>query len=167
MLLPLLAGHAASPLSELAIGRSYYEQGEFKRAMAHFRRALATNPDSAEVNYWTGMSYQGLSDVAAPFGGGYDSKALLYLTRASGLAPGRAEYRRALFDFLSDSAASSPRHLRLAREMLSNTPVSDPEYGYMRRRLERESSSSSSAEARFDRLFLAIPRIAVSVAAPR
>ena len=84
--------------------------------------------------------------------------AIVYLTKAGALAPGRQDYRRALFDFLADSGSESPAALRLAEGMLRRTPESDPEYKAMRRCLELERGMSSSAGARFDRLFLAIPR---------
>ena len=152
------AGRAADLRSDLAVGRAYYAEGDFRRAVIHFQRQLKLDPDEPEVNYWTGMAFQGLGDVATPFGARYNAKAILYLTRAAVLAPGRADYRRALFDFLADSASESPAALRLAEGMLRRTPESDPEYNAMRRRIELERRASSSAGAQFDRLFLAIPR---------
>jgi tetratricopeptide (TPR) repeat protein len=164
ILLPLICGQGAEPGSEFAAGRAQYEVGAFKKAATHFQRALKTDPDDPEVNYWAGMAYQGLADVAAPFGGRYNSKARLYLTKAVDLAPRRADYRRELFAFLLDSAAASPASLRLAVAMLRQTSEVDPEYNSMRRRLERETVMAGSMEARFDRLFLAIPGAAFRIA---
>src|SRR5437867_3679266 len=93
MALPAFGGEAAVHSSELAAGRAYYSQGEFRKAAAHFQLALDAGEDEAETCYWTGMSYQMLADIATPFGGRQRSKARDYLTRAMKLAPGRREYR--------------------------------------------------------------------------
>jgi tetratricopeptide (TPR) repeat protein len=151
-------GRSADLRSDLAVGRAYYAEGDFRKAVTHLQRQLKLDPDEPEVNYWTGMAFQGLGDVATPFGARYNAKAIVYLTRAAALAPGRSDYRKALFDFLADSASESPAALRLAQGMLSRTPESDPEYNAMRRRIELARRTSSSAGVRFDRLFLAIPR---------
>jgi tetratricopeptide (TPR) repeat protein len=158
LLFPALHGRAADLRSELEVGRAYYQQGDFRKALVHLRRTLKTDAQDAEVNYWTGMAYQGLGDVAAPFGGRYNSRALAYLTKAVDLAPGRLDFRRELFGFLLDSGSASPAALRLAEEMLRRTSEIDPEYNSMRRRLDVERGISGSAAVRFDRLFLAIPR---------
>ena len=49
---------------------------------------LRVNVYDAELNYWMGRAYQGRGDIATPFGGGYNSKALVYLRKAVALAPG-------------------------------------------------------------------------------
>src|SRR5258705_5707402 len=104
VMLACLGGQAAGQQSEFATGRAYYAEGEFRKATAHFQLALKTNPNDAEAYYWMGMSYQVLADIATPFGGKYNSKARLCLTKAMELAPSRPDYRRELFDFLVDSA---------------------------------------------------------------
>jgi tetratricopeptide (TPR) repeat protein len=149
--------------SDFAMGRAHYTNGEFKKAASHFQRALRANPGDADAHYWLGMSYQVLGDIATPFGGSYNSKARVSLTRAMELAPGRPEFRRELFDFLLDSAASSRTALRQAAGILQAVPESDPEYDRMRLRLEDERSVNSSAEARVGRLMLAMPRTAYRI----
>jgi hypothetical protein len=110
-----------------------------------------------------GRAYQGRGDVATPFGGGYNSKALVYLRRAVALAPDRGEYRRELFDFLVYSADGTPARLQLAADLVSRTSESDPEYPLMRRRLELAVSAASSPNARLDRLMLGVPRTVFGV----
>jgi len=114
MMLAGFGGHAASQQSAFATGRANYAEGEFRKAAAHFQLALKINPSDAESYYWMGMSYQGLADIATPFGGKYNSKARLCLTKAMELAPSRPDYRRELFDFLVDSANSSGTALKQA-----------------------------------------------------
>jgi tetratricopeptide (TPR) repeat protein len=155
---------AAGQQSEFAQGRTYYAQGDFRKAAAHFQLVLKTNPDDAEGWYWTGMSYQGLAAIAAPFDGRYTSKARIYLTRATQLAPARQDYRRELFEFLLESAPSSRTALRQARAVLLTIPADDPDYAYLCRRLTRVSREDSSVEARFGRLFLAAPRVVFRIA---
>ena len=161
---PVLAAQAADLQSEFAIGRSYYQDGNFKQAAVHFERALRAGANSAELNYWAGMSYQRLGDIATPFGGKYNAKALVHLTKAVDLAPARADYRGELFGFLLDSAWSSPRTLRLAAAMLRNTHELGPEYDAMRRQFEQEVRMNTSMGARLTRITLAVPRIADRVA---
>jgi tetratricopeptide (TPR) repeat protein len=158
MLLGALGSEASGQGSELAAGRAYYTEGEFKKAVAHFGLALKVNPNDAESNYWMGMSYQVLANIAFPFAGKYTSKARVYLTRATELAPGRLDYRRELFEFLLDSAGSSRAALRQAEDLLRTVPEADPDYSYMRQQLEEERKANTSADARLGRLFLAIPR---------
>jgi tetratricopeptide (TPR) repeat protein len=149
--------------SEFAKGRAHYTNGDYKKAATHFQRALQGNPNDADTHYWLGMSYQVLADIATPFGGSYNSKARVSLTKAMELAPDRPEFRRELFDFLLDSAASSRTALRQAAGILQSVSESDPEYDRMRRRLEDERSVNSSAEARVGRLILAMPRTAYRI----
>ena len=73
------------------------------------------------------------------------------------------DYRRALFDYLLDSAGYSPASLREAAALLDGAPASDPDTIHMRWRLEREGAIALSGSARFDRVFLAIPRAAYLV----
>jgi tetratricopeptide (TPR) repeat protein len=164
ILLPVRGSEAAGHGSEFATGRAYYTEGDFKKAAAHFRVALKVNPNDAESYYWMGMSYQVLGDIAFPFAGRYTSKACVYLTRATELAPGRLDYRRELFDFLLDSAGSSRAALRQAEDLLRAVPEPDPDYSYMRQRFERERRANGSADARLGRLFLAIPRVTYRLA---
>jgi tetratricopeptide (TPR) repeat protein len=163
MLVSAAASPAADLRSDLAAGQAYYRHGNFKRAVSQFHRALRVNGYDAELNYWMGRAYQGRGDVATPFGGGYHSKALVYLRRAVALAPGRGDYRRELFDLLVDSAEVSPSRLRLAAELVTQTSESDPEYPLMRRRLELAGRIASAPNARLDRLMLGVPRIVFGV----
>jgi len=163
MLISAAGSPAADLRSELAAGQDCYRQGDFKRAVSHFHRALRVDGYDAELNYWMGRAYQGRGDVATPFGGGYNAKALVYLRRAVALAPDRAEYRRELLDFLVYSADVTPARLRLAADLVSRTSESDPEYPLMRRRLELTRRMASSPDARLDRLMLGVPRTVFGV----
>jgi tetratricopeptide (TPR) repeat protein len=164
MLLAVPGGKAADQQSEFATGRAYYTEGEFKKAVEHFQLALKVNPNDAESYYWMGMSYQVLADIAFPFAGKYTSKARVYLTRATELAPGRSDYRRELFDFLVDSAGSSRAAARQAADLLRTVPEPDPDYSYMHQRFEYERRGNASAEARLGRVLLAIPRATYRIA---
>jgi len=163
LLFTSLGSAAVGQQSEFAIGRTYYSDGQFKKAAAHFQQAFASNPKDAAACHWAGMSYQMLADIAVPFDRTYNSKARVYLTKALELAPARADYRNEIFNFLVDSAGSS---LRQAASILRGMSESDPDYTRMQRRLEEASRAHSSADARLGRLFLAMPRMASRIALP-
>ncbi len=146
-LLGAFCGPAAGQRSEIEAGRTYYMAGEFKKAATHFQLALKTDPNTAEPYYWMGMSYQRLADIALPFGGRYNARARVYLTKAVQLAPTRSDYRGELFEFLLDPSAPSRSALRQAAGILQTTSEFDPEYSYMRERFDSESKANSSAEA--------------------
>lgn len=162
-LLAVFSGPLAAQRPEIETGRAYYMHGEFKKAAAQFQLALKTHPENAESYYWMGMSYQRLADIALPFGGGYNGKARVCLTKAMELAPDRPDYRRELFEFLLDPAGGSRAALRQAAAILEMTPESDLDYDEMRLRLQSESKANSSAEARLGRVFLALPQAAYRV----
>jgi tetratricopeptide (TPR) repeat protein len=162
-LLALFSSLAAGQRSEIEAGRTYYMAGEFKKAATHFQLALKTVPDSAEPYYWIGMSYQRLADIALPFGGRYNARARVYLTKAVELAPTRLDYRDELFEFLLDPAGSSRSALRQAEGILLETSEADPRYAQMRDRFKSESKANSTAEARLGRLFLAVPEAAYRI----
>ena len=169
--LPLLAVltayvvNAANTDTEFAIGRTYYEQGEFKKAAAHFQLALKTNPDDAGACYWTGLAYQRLADIATPFGGRYNSKARDYLARAVSLSPNRADYRLELFNHLLDSADAAHTRPSQAAEVVLGMSESDPEYLEMRRRFEDANRLSLSVDAFLAKVVLFPPRAAYDIAA--
>jgi tetratricopeptide (TPR) repeat protein len=163
-LLAAFSGPAAGQRFEIETGRGYYTEGEFKKAAAHFQLALNNEPNNAEAYYWIGMSYQRLADIALPFGGRYNARARVCLTKAVELAPARPDYRGELFEFLLDPASSSRSALRQAAAILRTTAESDPDYGYMRGRLDSEGKANSSADARLGRLFLAVPQAAYRIA---
>ena len=139
-------------------GKAYYRDGEFKKAAAQFRRAVAIDPFDAESHYWMGMSYEKLADIAVPFDGRYRAK------RAMELAPDRAIYRRELFEALLDVDGASSASFRQAAEMLRAVPESDPDHRYMAERLATETKENSEMEARLTRVFLAVPRAAYRIA---
>jgi tetratricopeptide (TPR) repeat protein len=167
ILLTGLGAEAAAQRTEFASGRACYTAGEFKQAAAHFELALKDNPGDADSYYWFGMSYQVLADIAYPFGGKYASKARASLTKAAELAPGRRDYRRELFDFLTGPAESSRAARRQAAGILGAVSPQDPDYGSMRRQFERASKAHGSAEAQLGRLFLAVPQAAYRIADPQ
>jgi Flp pilus assembly protein TadD len=128
-----LTGIAAGQDCAAASGRSYFYDGQFRKAAAQFEFALRDNPDDPAVHYWTGRAYEVLADIAAPLDHKYKAKARRHLTRAVELAPADPEYRRELFYFLVDSA-----NFREAAALLRTVGEADPEYAMMQRELARD-----------------------------
>jgi Flp pilus assembly protein TadD len=134
--------------SELTAGKAFYRSGEFKQAAAHFQLALQTDPLNGESHYWLGRSYETLADIATPFGRKYRLLAGAHLAKAAELAPGQAEYRRELFEFLLDSG-----DLRQAAAILLRTAESDPDYDSMLARLEETKRLNASLKGRVNKVF--------------
>jgi tetratricopeptide (TPR) repeat protein len=149
--------------SELATGRAYYSEGEFKKAAAHLQLAVKFNPNDAESNFWLGMSYEVLGDIAAPLGHRYYSRARIFFTRAAELAPARTDYRNELFNFLLDAAGASRGARRQAAALLRTVAESDSDFSSMRERFERDRKANASASTRLGDVFLAVPRAAYRV----
>src|SRR5579872_5317498 len=131
MLLIAGGGYGAVPGREVARGKTWYLEGEFKKAAAVFESVIRANPENAEAWYWAGMSNQALGDIAFPFAGRQNARARKYLKTASILAPERPEYRMAYFDFLLDSSGNSRSALKEAAGLLATVPESDPDYAVM------------------------------------
>jgi Flp pilus assembly protein TadD len=134
--------------SELTLGRSSYQSGDFKTAISHFQRVLQDSPENAECNYWMGRSYETLADIATPFGRKDRSLARAYLAKAAELAPNHPEYRRELFDFLLET-----NHQRQAFAILMASAESDPEYPYMLSRFRQTRELNASLSARIGKPF--------------
>jgi Flp pilus assembly protein TadD len=142
----LLALPIFAQQSEFAAGRSSFQAGEFKEAVAHFQRALQDNPKDGASAYWIGRSYETLADMST-FGHGNRSRARAYLTMAVELAPNRSEYRRELFHFLVDND-----NLRQAGTVLQ-AAESDPEYDEMLNRFREARRRDSSVDGRVSKAF--------------
>jgi len=155
---------AAVGEGEIAAGLHFYESAEFGKAAAWFQPVCNHNANAAAC-YWTGLSYERLGDTKIPFGCSTSRKAQEYFAKALALAPGRTEYRDALFDFLLDNADCSRTAIRQAAEMLTATPESDPDYPRMRGRLQEAVRWNTSLESRLSNVFLLIPRTAHRAAA--
>ncbi len=152
------AGRAAELRSDLAAGRAYYGDGEFKKAAAHFERAVKSDPDNAASHFWLGKSYGVLGNIGGPALGKHASaKARIHLTKAVGLAPNRQDYRDELFEFLVGSDHSRGALLR-AEQVLRTLPESDPDYRSKQSWLLQERSSRSSAQSRVGALILLAPQ---------
>lgn len=142
----LLALPIFAQQSEFAAGRSSFQAGEFKTAIAHFRQALDGNPNDHASAYWMGRSYETLADIST-FGRGHRAQARRYLTRAVELAPKQPEYRRELFHFLVDND-----NLRQA-ELVLEKAESDPEYDSMLNRIREARHRNSSVDGRVSKAF--------------
>ncbi len=161
-----LGGTVSAQNPEFAAGRAAFARAEFRRAAAHFQRALKADPTNAEAYYWAGIAYERMADLATPFGGRYDAKSREYLGKALNLAPDRAEYREALFDSLLDAAeGGSPGALRRAADIVLAMSESDPNYDELHRRLADAGKRRISANTLLSDLLLLAPRASYRIAA--
>jgi tetratricopeptide (TPR) repeat protein len=150
-------GWSAESRSARDAGRGEYAAGEFKKAAAHFQRALKADPNDADSYFWLGKSYEMLADIGGPLlGVRASNKARFYLAKALQLAPDNKDYRYELFQLLTVSD-HSPGALRQAESIIQMTPESDPDYPFMLLRLHQEYEARSSPEDRISSAFSAMP----------
>jgi Flp pilus assembly protein TadD len=63
----LISSLSATTLNDgLRKGKSYYFEGEFKKAIAQFQRTIQAHPNDPEPHLWLGKSYAVLADLNAP-----------------------------------------------------------------------------------------------------
>lgn len=105
-----------STTGTLAAARSCLEQGDLPGVERHCRDLLAQDPDRHEGWFLLG---------SAALRGGQPGVARGFLARATGLAPGRAEYLAALARSYS-MTWHHPRAAALAREALATGPDDPP-----------------------------------------
>jgi tetratricopeptide (TPR) repeat protein len=156
-----LAGQGAEPLNEVLAGRNSYNAGDYRKAAAHFEKAVKADPNDAGAYYWRGRSYALAGDLTGPlFGNRTLSKARASLARAVELAPGNPDYRREYFNFLlwTDESRSA---LDRAEHVLQAMPESDPDYRSMQWELLQERGERKSAENCVAGIFLSVPKAVV------
>ena len=86
-------------------GRALFLACDFEDAAHAFMRALANDPENAELHYWLGKSYVHLADSASLFTAPRQArKAPRSLERAVQIEPRNREYLQELFDFYLGSA---------------------------------------------------------------
>jgi tetratricopeptide (TPR) repeat protein len=163
LLMFTLAGQGAESLNEVLAGRGSYSTGDYKKAAAHFNKAVKTDSNDAAAYYWLGRSYALTGDLSAPiFGNRTLSKARTSFAKAVELAPANADYRREYFDFLlwTDESKNA---LDQAQSILKTMSESDPDYRTMQWELIQQRSDRNSAENRVAGIFLAVPKAVVRV----
>lgn len=164
LLVSFRVGRPAELQNQFEVGRGYYQAGEFKKAIAHFERAVRTRPDDARCYFWIGKSYETLAVINGHvFGGHAGSQAHKFLAEAVQLAPENREYRHELFEFLVEFDYSRGT-LREAENMLQTVSESDPDYPLMQRRLADARDDRSTPEYRAGSALVVTPVQAMRIA---
>jgi tetratricopeptide (TPR) repeat protein len=158
-----LAGQGAESLNEVLAGRSSYNAGDYKKAAAHFNKAVKADPNDAAAYYWLGRSYALTGDLSAPiFGNRTLSKARTSFAKAVELAPANPDFRREYFNFLLWTDESKTA-LGQAQSVLNAMPESDPDYRTMQWELREQRNERKSAENRVAGIFLSVPKAVIRV----
>jgi tetratricopeptide (TPR) repeat protein len=154
-------GQGAESNNEVSAGHNSYNAGNYKKAAAHFEKAVKTNPNDAAAYLWLGKSYALNGDLSGPLlGNRVLSKARASFAKAVELAPENHDYRREYFNFLLWTDESKTA-LAQAERVLRTVPESDPDYVSMRWELLEGRNERKSAENRVAGIFLAVPKAAV------
>jgi tetratricopeptide (TPR) repeat protein len=131
-------GHAAGILLAISCvasaaslqknGEALFQQCEFKAAARAFEHALASEPESAQLHFWLGKSYERMADVASPFFARRNArKAQFHLEAAVRRDPGNREFLKEIFDFYVDSPEWFDGGLVRAHQILERLGQDDTE----------------------------------------
>lgn len=147
------------PVWEL-IGRSYYMEGDYKKAAEAFRKAVAAEPANARYHHWLGRAYgkraETSSFLTAPK---YAARAREEFETAVRLAPGDAEAVNDLFEYYLEAPGLLGGGLEKAAGLLEHIGRLDPaERYYAEARLAEKRREFSRAEQQLRRAIELAPR---------
>lgn len=122
----LAISYAATAASLQKDGETLFQECEFKAAARVFGHALATKPESAQLHFWLGKSYERMAEVASPFFARRNArKAQFHLEAAVRRDPGNRVFLRELFDFYVDSPEWFDGGLARARALVERLGPDD------------------------------------------
>jgi len=117
---------AAAGASLQRNGEALFKECEFKAAARVFEHALASEPESPQLHFWLGKSYERMAEAASPFFARRTArKAQFHLEAAVRLEPGNREFLRELFDLYVDSPAWFDGGLAQARKIAERLGTDD------------------------------------------
>ena len=147
--------YAAGAASLQKDGEALFDQCEFKAAARVFERALASEPENAQLHFWLGRSYERMADVASPFSARRTArKAEFHLVAALRRDPRNREYMRELFDFYLDSPEWFDGGLTRARMVLERLGPNDEDSETLNRMLAQSRKAYGGREWAFGRPIL-------------
>jgi len=115
----LVISYAAPAASLQKDGEALFRECEFKAAARAIEHALATGPETAQLHFWLGKSYERMAEVASPFFARRNArKAQSHLEAAAQRDPGNREFLKELFDFYVDSPEWFDGGLARARALI-------------------------------------------------
>ena len=126
----LLPVRQKDPGELVLIGQNYFMLGEYKRATESFEKALALEPNRAELLHWLGRSYGRRAETASVFTApGYASKARQLFEKAVALDPHNGEAVNDLFDFYLQAPGILGGGLHKAETLAQHIARIDPAEG--------------------------------------
>jgi Flp pilus assembly protein TadD len=157
LLLPLAQ---KDPETLKLIGQNYFMLGEYKRATESFEKALALEPNRAELLHWLGRSYGRRAETASVFTApGYASKARQLFEKAVALDPHNGEAVNDLFDFYLQAPGILGGGLHKAETLAQHIARIDPAEGhYAQAQLNDKRKEYDAAEQQLRRAAELAPR---------
>jgi Flp pilus assembly protein TadD len=142
------------------IGRNQYMQGEYKKATEALDKALAMDPDNAEIALWMGRAYGRRAETSSPFTApGHASKARQYFERSVKLNPANLEALSDLFEYYLEAPGFLGGGVDKAEKVAEQVAEIDAGEGHWAQaRLAEKRKELSSAEEQLRRAIEASPQ---------
>lgn len=110
------------------VGKSWYQLGDFKRAVEAFEKAERLRPDDSRIKNWLGRSWGRRAETSNPFmAAGYASKARRYFEEAVQLNPRDHEAVNDLFSYYLEApgflGGGMDKAMALAERIRTNDPA--------------------------------------------
>ncbi len=156
----LLAVPSRSPQTNLILGKSYYMQGEFKKASEVFQNTVVSDPEKSEYNLWLARAYGRRAESANPLTApGHAAKARQYFEKAVQLDPTNGEALSDLLDYYIQAPGFLGGGLDKAADLLPKIKAVDSaEFHYAQAQIAEKKKQFSTAEQQFRRAMELAPR---------
>ena len=142
------------------IGRNYYMQGEYKKATEALEKAVAEDPENAEMALWLGRAFGRRAETSSPFTApGYASKARQYFEKSVALNPKNTEALSDLFEYYLEAPGFLGGGLDKAAGVADQIAEIDAAEGHWARaKIAEKRKEFSSAEEQLRRAIEASPQ---------
>ena len=154
ILVPIASDSSLAPgAAQEWIGKSYFMNGEFKKAQEAFERAIAGSPNNSTYFHWLGKAYgrraENASFLTAP---GLAVKARQNFEKAVSLDPKNKEAINDLFEYYLEAPGFLGGGMDKAAALAETIGALDPaEYQYAQAVMAERRKEFSSAENHFRR----------------
>ncbi len=137
----------------MLIGKNHFMQGDYKKAIEFFEKAVARQPSSSDAVLWLGRAWGRRAETSNPFSAmGYASKTRQAFEKAVALDPNNHEAKNDLFDFYLNAPGMIGGGVDKAEAIAKSIARERPaEYEFEEAQVAEKRGDPGSAEAHLRR----------------